>query len=150
MRARDRFRSVTGAEPGVDELAVLAGKLPRVTQQVLEWAAGGYTFSSADNPMRGLDGGPSTAAWIDAQVDPGPCPEAEAGRAVADVVGAAIDQLPAEQRDVIRAHRDYGGTLTAREIARRTGRTRSQVAALAEAAAATLRGKLTETGVARV
>ena len=29
-----------------------------VTQQVLEWSAGGYTFGSADRPLRGREGRP--------------------------------------------------------------------------------------------
>ena len=147
MRARDRFRGEVGRDPTVAELAAASGKLTRVTQQVLEWSAGGYTFSSADRPLRGRDGGgaggPSFGSWLDVQVDPGPSPADEAGRAEADAVGAALDELPAEQREVIRAHRDYGGELTSREIARRTGRTRGQVEALAEAGAAILRSKLT-------
>lgn len=143
MRARDRFRGEHGRDPTVAELAAASGKLTRVTQQVLEWSAGAYTFGSADRPLRGRDGGPSPASWIEVQVDPGPAPEDAAGRAEADAVGAAVDELPAEQREVIRAHADYGGELTAREIARRTGRTRAQVEAIAEAAAAALRAKLT-------
>jgi len=143
MRARDRLRGLTGAEPSVAELAAAAGKIPRVTQQVVEWADGGYTFDSADRVLRGVNGRESRDTWLDVRVDPGPDPADAAGRAATDAVGAAVDELPAEQRDVVRALNGIGcDKVTVRELARRTGRTRGRIEALAAAAAEVLRERL--------
>ncbi len=143
VRALDALESATGDRPGLAELARKAKKPERICRQVVEWAAGGFVFGTADRVVRSAGDG-DASRWLDLQADPGPDPADEAGRAEAEAVGAAVDALPPAQRDVIRAVHGIGcDPISRTEIARRTGRTRAQVEALADAGEAELRRNLT-------
>lgn len=151
VRALDRIESETGSRPTPAELGEAAGRSPRVAQQVLEWAGGAFMFDSADAPLR-FDRASATSGehvpWIEQQAAPDP--GSAEGRAAAETVGAALDALPPEQAEAVRAcARDAadraifdGGGLSVREFARRAGIRRAEAQARYDAGIARLKEEL--------
>lgn len=117
------------------------GKPIRVCRQVLEWASGAFTHSSADRLIRAGDG--SGVPWVELQPTPSPDPADERGRGIADAVGVAVDSLPAAQRAVVRAVHGIGcDKVTPREYALRADLPRRIVAGLLTAGEDALRARL--------
>lgn len=142
IRAVDAHEGRTGERPTVEQLAEATRRPARICRQVEEWMAGGFVFGTTDRMVQ-VSGDGDAARWLDLQPDNGPDPADVAARAEAEAVGAAVDALPPDQRDVIRALHGLGcEEITRTEIARRTGRTRAQVEALRLAGEAALRAAL--------
>lgn len=159
LRELDRIEGQTGERPTAEALHLATarpaqpatrhrrarkaqpGKPIRVCRQVIEWASGAYTHSSADRLIRAGDG--TGVPWVELQPTPAPDPSDARGREVSDAVGAAVDLLPAAQRDAVRAVHGIGcEKVTAREYALRADLPRRIVAGLLTAGEDALRAAL--------